>query len=59
MAVANDNINNKRPQQYVKPGIILLVAWLNLKEAVPIIAKQLEHENNESIWKIYKFALTD
>lgn len=55
--VAIDNINNKRPEQYVLPGIVLLAAWLDMREAIPIIEEQLEHENYESIRDMYKLAL--
>ena len=57
ISVAIDNINNRRPEQYVLPGIILLAAWLDMKEAIPIIEKQLAEENYESIRNIYKLAL--
>jgi hypothetical protein len=56
-SVAIDNINNRRPEQYVLPGIALLAAWLDMKEAIPIIEAQLEHENYESIKETYKLAL--
>lgn len=56
-SVAIDNINNLRPEQYILPGVILLAAWLDMQETIPVIEKQLSEENYESLRNIYKLAL--
>ncbi len=56
-AVAIDNINNLSPKKYVLPGMILLAAWLDMKETIPIIEEKLKHENYESTRDDYKLAL--
>jgi hypothetical protein len=56
-SVAMDNVSNIKPEQYILPGIVLLSAWLDMKEAVPIIVERLEYVNSENIRDLYKLSL--
>jgi hypothetical protein len=56
-AEAITNLINNKPEDYIQPGIALLAAWLGMKEAQPIIEKQMTKTIYESSRELYKLAL--